>query len=164
MTGLAFCTLKVSHVNQPPAIQHSSSWAPLLLMIVTRWSAASLHRLQFDSNWIKITRANTVAALPQSLHVHVWCPGPSRSTLPRGKKMKQGGRKSRRWQPERSVWKREEDWEEKERRGIKGKGGGGGGIKWRAWERREVLGRMLWAEEDTYGTRKQKSDEENTRC
>lgn len=40
--------------------------------------------------------------------------------------MKRGGRKSRRWQPERSVWKREEDWEEKERRGIKGKGGGGG--------------------------------------
>lgn len=36
MTRLAFCTLKVAHVNQPPAIQHTSSGAPLLHMIVTR--------------------------------------------------------------------------------------------------------------------------------
>lgn len=36
ITRLAFCTLKVAHVNQPPAIQRTSSGALLLHMIVTR--------------------------------------------------------------------------------------------------------------------------------
>lgn len=77
--------------------------------------------------------------------------------------MKQGGRKSRRWQPERSVWKREEDWEEKERRGIKGKeevGGKSNGERERGGRRWEGCCGLR----KTYGTRKQKSDEENTRC